>query len=100
MCFGRSSGSAYSSSSSSSDEPNVRVIDISTLRRLNSPRCALSGTAYTPGAQAASDRAALRTAAAAQAVMEDKQKTGELSLLPPLRALLTSGDSQEVISSS
>jgi hypothetical protein len=98
ICFGRSPGSGYSSSSSSSDEPNFRVIDLPTLRRLNSPRCATCGSAYTQGSQAASERANLPAAATVQAIKDEKQKTGGLRLRSPLRAMLTIGDSQKISS--
>jgi hypothetical protein len=55
MCF-RGSSSVESTSSSSSDEPIARVIDLPTVRRLNSPRCATRGNAYNLGGSAASDR--------------------------------------------
>jgi hypothetical protein len=59
MCF-RASTSVESSSSSSSDEPIARVIDLPTVRHLNSPRCAVRGNAYRPGAEAASERPSIR----------------------------------------
>jgi hypothetical protein len=73
MCF-RNSSSVESTSSSSSDEPNVRVIDLPTVRRLHSPRCAARGSAYKTSAQGASDRTQSRVVEHAPAADADKQK--------------------------
>lgn len=72
MCFGRRHSSVYSSSSSSSDEVPARIIDVPTLRRTNSPRCAPAGHAYNHAAEAASDSARANTNKA-----HDKNKTGD-----------------------
>jgi hypothetical protein len=98
MCF-RNSTSVESLSSSSSDEPIARVIDLPTVRRLNSPRYAAHGNAYLPGALAASDRTQSRVAGHATAVDADKQKKRKFKDLWAVCAMLTIDYSQEVSSS-
>jgi len=71
ICFGRRQSSVYSSSSSSSDEVPARIIDVPTIRRTNSPRCAPAGYAYNHAAEAASD-----SARANANKVDDKNKTG------------------------
>ncbi|CAD0111565.1 unnamed protein product, partial [Aureobasidium uvarum] len=77
MCFGKKSSiSADSFSSSSSDEFNARPIELNTIRRVNSPRCAARGTAYLPYqvAQAASDRDTIRVVNKSPADHANQQK--------------------------
>ncbi|KEQ68836.1 hypothetical protein M436DRAFT_67755 [Aureobasidium namibiae CBS 147.97] len=71
MCFGRRHSSIYSTSSSSSDEVPARIIDVPTVRRTNSPRCAPAGHAYNHAAEAASDSAGANVKKA-----HDKNKAG------------------------
>ena len=84
MCFGSRTSSVFSTTSSSSEELNSRFIDIPTVRRINSPRCAPGGAAYNHGAQAASDTISTPTVKA-----EDKKKDGESRQLHAVRAILT-----------
>jgi hypothetical protein len=98
MCF-RTSTSVESSSSSSSDEPIARIIDLPTVRRVNSPRCAARGNAYLPGASAASDRTQSRVVGHAAAVDADKQKDRMFKDLSAVCAMLTMDYSQEVSTS-
>jgi hypothetical protein len=98
MCF-RTSTSVESSASSSSDEPIARIIDLPTVRRLNSPRCAARGNAYIPGASAASDRTQLHVPDHAATADAKQQKSGECERLRVVCAPLTVHDSREVSSS-
>jgi hypothetical protein len=98
MCF-RGSSSVESTSSSSSDEPIARVIDLPTVRRLNSPRCATRGNAYNLGGSAASDRTHPPFADHAAAVNADKQKNRKFKDLWAVCAMLTAYHSQEVSTS-
>jgi hypothetical protein len=98
MCF-RTSTSVESTSSSSSDEPIARVIDLPTVRRLNSPRCATRGNAYNLGGSAASDRTHPPVIDCAAAVNADKQKTREFKWSWAVCAMLTTDHSQEVSTS-
>lgn len=75
MCFGKRGSTASSfSSSSSGDLPNARLLDVPTVRRLNSPRCAATGFAYNPAATAASDAVNTRTSKP-----DEQHKTGDAS---------------------
>jgi hypothetical protein len=98
MCF-RTSTSVESSSSSSSDEPIARVIDLPTLRRLNSPRCAARGNAFNLGASAASDRTHPPVVNHTAAVNADKQKNRKFKDLWAVCPMLTTDHSQEVSTS-
>lgn len=107
MCFGRRASSAYSSSSSSSDEVIARVIDLPTVRRMNSPRCAPRGNAYDLGSEAASDSAAttsnkandkMKTGGGTTSKPDGNAKQGDLRHLHAVYAVLTRRNSQQVVS--
>lgn len=99
LCFGTRDSSVFSTSSSSSDEFAARVIDLPTVRRLNSPRCAPCGNAYNHSTQAASDmnrahnhcyQTSPDAADTRASKAEDKQKNSELELLQAAKTMLAS----------
>lgn len=109
MCFGKRSPTVSSSSSSSSEDlPPARLLDVPTVRRLNSPRCATAGAAYSHAAVGASDGAAEHAVntenknktgdGALKIKPESKPKQGKLRSLRVCLAMLTQENSQEVVS--
>ncbi|KAG9945041.1 hypothetical protein KCU85_g7481, partial [Aureobasidium melanogenum] len=75
MCFGKKdSASAYTSSSSSSDEPNARPIELPTIRHSSgNPRATASMPQQTP--QRAAGRETIRFVEDVTITCEEQHKT-------------------------